>query len=52
MKAWQGAAFTFGKMYDQSFLTYYYAVNAFGNYYSNGTAVESEIYSSLSINST
>jgi len=33
MQAWQGATFVFNKMYEQSFLFFYYSLNSFDNYY-------------------
>jgi len=44
VKAWQGAAFTFNKMYEQSFLVFYYSVNSFENYYWNETALTDVVF--------
>jgi|TARA_B110000285_G_C14568994_1_gene357013 hypothetical protein len=33
--AWQSATFTFNKMYNQNFRTFYYAANAYHNFYNS-----------------
>jgi hypothetical protein len=39
-QAWQSATFTFNKMYNQNFRTFYYAVNAYYNFYNDYFYVE------------
>ena len=50
MQAWQGLTFCFNKMYDQSFQNFYFAFNSYYNYYNVYTNVETQIYTTLSIN--
>jgi hypothetical protein len=49
MMAWQGAAFLFDKMYDQSFSTFYYAANSYYSHFNNLTLVTAEDFSKTDI---